>query len=294
MPKRFRASNAGQLMACPGSANLELAIKGYEDPPEKTTGAAPIGTAAHELMERYTGLDEDALDEYYDATMKFQALHHTKRKPIANDMNVTLKYIGDNGWKQIDIHWFRDLQQFTPKMMRFIAECAARILELKTEYASLGYEFETKSEVNTEAAWLESKPKVTTDVVFYGPGLLHVIDYKTGQIPVDAAGNAQLLFYAATLLHLSPDVDEVVVEIIQPGHSSTWIVRRKFLNHWMKQAQDADRRVTDKDLTLNPGEHCTFCPANPHSRGDKSVARCPAKYNQLYPPRVDTDEIFDL
>ena len=290
MPKRFRASNAAQLMECPGSANLELAIPGYEDPPEKTTGAAPIGTAAHEIMEPFTQLGVKELKEIFDATLEFQSLHYTKRRPIADDLNKTLKFIGDNKWTTIDIHWFRDLNQFTPKMMRFIAACAERILYLKEKLVGVTY----KSEVSTEAQWLDSAPRVTTDVVIYSPSYLHVIDYKTGQIPVDAAGNAQLMFYAATLLDLAPNAEEILVEIIQPGNNSMWVVRRKFLERWMQLAREADRRVSSKDLTLVPGDHCTFCPANPHTRGEKSVARCPAKYNQLYPPRVDTNEIFDL
>lgn len=295
MPKRFRASNSAQLMACPGSANLELAIPGYVDPPrDDMAGAKGVGTRAHEVMEPFATMDCDELDEVYDATMKFQALHYTKRRPIADDVNKTLTFIGDNGWTTIDLYWFQKIRDFTPKMMRWIAECAARILDLKQDLANLGYLVDYKSEVNTEAVWLDSKPSVTTDVAVIGRDYLHVIDYKSGVIPVEAAGNAQLLFYAATLLDQAPDAREVTVEIIQPGHNSQWTVRRKYLLHWMKQAQDADRRVTAKDLTLNPGEHCTFCPANPHGRGDKSVARCPAKYNQLYPPRVDTNEIFDL
>lgn len=291
MPKKFRASNSEQLMACPGSANLELAIPGYEDPPrDDMAGAKGIGTMVHEVMEPFTTMSLSKLGEIIEATRIFQGLHYTKRRPIADDMNKTLVFIGDNGWTEIGIHWFRDISSFTPKMMRFIADAAERVHSLRTQLRYADF----KSEVKTEARWLDSRPTVTTDVVILEHDYLHVIDYKTGAIPVDAAANAQLLFYAATLLDLAPNAKEITLEIIQPGHNSVWVVRRGFLEQWMVQAQLADKRITAKDLTLSPGEHCTFCPANPHSRGDKSVARCPAKYNQLYPPRVDTDEIFDL
>jgi hypothetical protein len=60
----------------------------------------------------------------------------------------------------------------------------------------------------------------------------------------------------------------------------------------MNLAIDADRRIMRKELTLRPNDHCTFCPANPHTRGDKGNVMCPAMMNKLYPPVIDEDEIF--
>jgi hypothetical protein len=60
----------------------------------------------------------------------------------------------------------------------------------------------------------------------------------------------------------------------------------------MNKAIEADKRIQAKDLTLNPSDHCTFCPANPWGRGDKSEAKCPAQHRLLYPPVYDEDELF--
>ena len=48
------------------------------------------------------------------------------------------------------------------------------------------------------------------------------------------------------------------------------------------------------DTTLVPNDHCTFCPANPHSRGDKGSPLCPPMMQKLYPFDVDEDAILAL
>ena len=50
MSKRFSASNAARFIACPGSANLELALPGWVDPPKNDNGAKGVGKFLHELM----------------------------------------------------------------------------------------------------------------------------------------------------------------------------------------------------------------------------------------------------
>ena len=42
-------------------------------------------------------------------------------------------------------------------------------------------------------------------------------------------------------------------------------------------------------MALNPGDHCKFCAANPHTRGDKGTIMCPPMMDILY-PRVTVDE----
>lgn len=51
MTERFSASVAGRHMACPASANLELAIPGWQRPPRVVGGAADEGTKRHEYLE---------------------------------------------------------------------------------------------------------------------------------------------------------------------------------------------------------------------------------------------------
>lgn len=58
MAKRFSASSAAMIMACPASANLELAIPNWVEPARIVGGAADDGTRMHEIfasiMERTT------------------------------------------------------------------------------------------------------------------------------------------------------------------------------------------------------------------------------------------------
>lgn len=295
MPKKFRASNSAQLMACPGSANLELAIPGYEEPArDDMAGAKGVGTNVHSILEPLPEHPVRVQLEFNSLVEAFQALHHTKRKRIVADATVAQEFVDKFSWSILVDDLFFDmlpiLSTLPPKMMRFIVEASERIVELRRTGGYTNHECEAA----VEATWLPSSPTVTTDVVFSSRTKLRVIDYKTGVIPVEAAHNSQMLFYAASHLSVVPEPEEIVLEIIQPGNNSEWTITPEYLQQWMKEAVAADERVTNKDLTLVPGTHCTFCPANPHGRGDKSVARCPAKYNQLYPPRVDVEEIFDL
>lgn len=51
MPVRFSASSAARFMACPASANLELAIPGWTPPEtDEKKGAAAKGTKMHEVF----------------------------------------------------------------------------------------------------------------------------------------------------------------------------------------------------------------------------------------------------
>lgn len=46
--------------------------------------------------------------------------------------------------------------------------------------------------------------------------------------------------------------------------------------------------------TFSPGDHCKFCPANPHGRGAKGKPYCPAMMGLLYPqPAVNYDEMLE-
>ena len=66
------------------------------------------------------------------------------------------------------------------------------------------------------------------------------------------------------------------------------------LMKWEAEAHAADARIARKDLTLRPGSSCTFCPANPHSRGDKAPPYCPAMMAVLYPSNTDEEAVLDL
>ena len=142
------------------------------------------------------------------------------------------------------------------------------------------------------ASWLPSTPPTTPDVAIVGPTTLDIVDYKTGAIKVEPIDNDQLMFYAACWLDKAPLAKEFTVHVVQPGNLTSWTAPVSYLRGWMEKAIAADKKIQAKDLTLVPNDHCTFCPANPWSRGDKSAAKCPAMEQILYPPVFDEDELF--
>ena len=134
------------------------------------------------------------------------------------------------------------------------------------------------------------------DLVLYVQDELHVVDYKTGKIPVDPVGNEQLMFYALCAAHLAPKAKGVTVHIVQPWAEimEGWFADTVTLQDFMKLAQQQEAKVTSKTIEFGPGDHCMFCPANPHSRGDKGSPLCPVMMDLLYPQHIDEDEILSL
>lgn len=157
--------------------------------------------------------------------------------------------------------------------------------------------FKVLVEQTVTATWLQSQPTTTADLVLHTADELHVIDYKWGKIPVDVIDNVQLLFYGVCYAPLAPKAKSITVHILQPyaDNYESWTVRADELKKFMDEAIAAEARVLAKDLTFGPGDHCTFCPANPHSRGDKGRPFCPPMMQLLYPqPPIDEDEILGL
>lgn len=156
--------------------------------------------------------------------------------------------------------------------------------------------FKVLAEDRSVAEWLVSQPGTTVDVVLYVQDELHIVDYKWGQIPVSVIDNEQLMFYACNYLHLAPKAKGVWVHIVQPpagNMEAQWITVDE-LADFMVRAQEAEAKVLAIDTTFGPSDHCKFCPANPHSRGDKGSPLCPAMIQLLYPSTTDETAILDL
>ena len=232
-PMRFSASVAAQLMACPGSANLELSIKGWVPPVvEEGKGRKGQGTAIHAILEQ-------------------------------------------SG-------------QLPPRDMLRLAEAMMYVATLRRKRR-----FKILLEETVEADWLPSKPTTSVDVVLYTRDELHIIDYKAGMIPVEAVGNAQLLFYARSFAHLAPLATEVHLHIVQPwaDNMTEWVVSLAELAQFTVDAVATDEKILAGDTTLNPTDHCKFCPAFPHQRGnEKGSPLCPAALKVLYPNKFNCDE----
>lgn len=156
--------------------------------------------------------------------------------------------------------------------------------------------FQVWTEESAVAEWLPSKPSTTVDLVLSVADELHIVDYKMGRIPVEVHDNKQLLFYAATFAFLAPKAEGVTVHIVQPliGQMNEVWVPVDELAVFMAEAIKHDQAIIDGDLSFGPSDHCTFCPANPHSRGEKGRPLCPAMMKILYPPKWDEQAILDL
>ena len=156
--------------------------------------------------------------------------------------------------------------------------------------------FKKLVEVPEVADWLPSSPTTTADLVLYLNDELHIFDLKTGRIPVEAVDNYQMLYYGLTYLKYAPAAREVNLHIVQPWANITevWIVSTDDLFMWGAKAIDHDLAITAGDTTFMPGDHCQFCPANPHSRAAKGHPLCPVMMQLLYPLEpLDTAAILE-
>jgi len=237
MPERLSASAASKHVNCHASANLELAIPGYQPPPKGGNTAASIrGTDMHEILERAGG--------------------------------------------------------YSPKQMLGIARAMAYVAELRMQRR-----FKVLLEAPLTGWWLVSQPPTTADVVLHVADQLDVVDYKFGVIPVEAQGNSQGKYYAAAALPLAPKAKGVTFHIVQPfaDNIESVFFTREELELFMEETRDAEAAIAAGSTTFTPGDHCTFCPANPHTRGAKGSVACPAMLQLLYPtPTVDEDAVLDL
>jgi len=157
--------------------------------------------------------------------------------------------------------------------------------------------FKSLIEVPQRADWLASEPWTTADLVLYLQDEIHVLDLKTGRIFVDVKDNEQMLFYAATYLKFAPRAKEVHMHIVQPwaDNIAEEVVSVDDLAAWMNEAATHDLDILDGDTTFMPGDHCLFCPANPHARTAKGSPLCPAMMQVLYPsPEADIDAVMRI
>ena len=287
-------------MSCPGSANLELAIPGYTEPPkDDMKGAKGEGTLLHKSMERFGLMPSHELWEYSEAIRELSKLHWTKRRPLLVDPIKLEDFLYQEA-PTMDatavaefIALAPDFVPLAPKKLKYVADCAEYLSERFEGFDKLMVPSQAyRVEEPLVAEWLPSKSKTTPDVTVVTRFLLEVFDYKTGAIPVSAFENDQQMFYAACKLHLAPDATEFTVHILQDGNMDSWTAPIQVLKDWMQRAIRTDMLIAQKNLQLKPSDHCTFCPANPHTRGDRADMKCPAMVEMLYPPVIDEDEIL--
>lgn len=248
MPNKLSASQASKHMACHASANLEVAIPGYVEPPRTRNGTAQAGTDVHKVIEDLIGI------QYITAS---KTSNFTARDMLAAGKLIT--YIGELWSKR---------------------------------------RFKILSEHKMTAWWLATKPTTTADVILYTQDEIHVLDPKWGKILVEVANNAQLIYYAACAAPLAPKAKGVWVHILQPriDNMAAVFITTTEIQKFIEDSSAAEAAIQAGDVTFNPGDHCTFCPANPHTRGAKGKPSCPAMMELLGygNPPLDEDELLNL
>ena len=155
--------------------------------------------------------------------------------------------------------------------------------------------FKSVIEQPMKATWLDSEPSTTADLVLYVADEIHIFDLKTGTIPVDVVDNDQMMYYAATYGALAPKAKGVSLHIVQPWADvmDCWYVTTAEIAAFMAAARKTDAAILAQVVDFQPGDHCQFCPANPHGRGLKGKPYCPAMMELLYPAApLDEDEIL--
>jgi hypothetical protein len=297
-------------MQCHGSANLELAIPGWSEPDrDDMAGAKGVGSRMHASFAELAFMDSLYLDKLSIMVSEYLKLNWRVRRHYMDD--VTEPVVLDWFRKQVIVtdiveetamlRWLQDLdrnERLQPAMLRFVAQTILELSNLKRRYAPLHSEIYAEKQI--ECTWLKSAPKTTPDLAFIQLQRITVVDYKTGKIPVDVIDNSQLMFYAMSVLwnwYAKVDWDhvrEVVMIVWQPGNYVEHTITINELLTWAREARRADIAITAGDLTMTPGKSCTFCPANPHGRGDKTGPWCPPMMSMLYPDTTDEEAILTL
>lgn len=165
------------------------------------------------------------------------------------------KYVNDKG----------DIVQFliTEEHIKSLRFAIGQILVNCIDYDDV------KSEVVMENAVIPRLDSCTVDIIFKEENRLHVMDYKNGATPVYAEDNKQMICYAysAYKRYNLPDVDTVVMTIIQPNsRNNVRVTDWEISIEELLEKVEEIRRVTDKidngiDIEFNVGNACTFCKA---------------------------------
>jgi Protein of unknown function (DUF2800) len=311
MTKRFSASSAAQLMQCHGSANLELAIPGFKEPKrDEMAGAKGVGTRMHTAFQPLAHWSPMRLADLNAIFERYAEKGWRERRKMLADLNdpdvqtLWLDEFPRSPWVEIlpYVKWIYDLdheERLPPLMLRYVKTTLEKLSELKDSVRSNA---QTYTEESIDCTWLPSSPSTTPDIVIISANILDVVDYKTGRIPVSPVDNFQLMFYAYSAMVKYYDQmkfwivrpQRIRMHIWQPGNHDSWECDVQHLEQWAQLAHAADVAIKDGDLTLRPGSACTFCPANPHSRGDKAPPYCPAMMALLYPDTTDEEGILEL
>jgi len=295
---RFSASYASRYHNCHGSARLEEAIPGFQHPEREDKGMKREGTLLHKLFQNIAETRKNFLEAAFcleeladvwgpkrlkliqseDAYLIWWFMKHKTEPPVDWHLVKHLVWEAPKSTKEPDV---MVTKTSAPLRLKFVAEALRYVQDIIDEMNQDSLEILIEDKV--EATWLVSKPKTTVDLIVRDKHRMEVLDLKMGDIEVSPVMNEQLMYYAVSEGGL--EYDKVRLHIVQRNNIDYWEVRRGTLQTWMAQVQESEALILAGDLTLKPGDHCKFCPANPHSRGDKGNKACPAMMSVLYGDR---------
>lgn len=309
---RMSASYASRYNNCHGSANLAEAIPGFVHPERNDNGMKGEGTRLHKIFE--LSVSGGRLREAAALLTEISTLWGPKRTAyleqdeVAYLTNYFLKYkvappleIADlkdcllsykpvldedgNPKKAPDGTELVVAAGTPPRRIQFVAEALNYVQDILDEMDADTLEVIVEAKKTVE--WLKTTPKTTVDLVIKDKSTMHVIDLKMGEIEVSPIMNEQLMYYAKTFG--ADDYDTVKLHILQRQFTDDWILTPEVLDKWASEVQESEQAILDGDLRLSPGTHCTFCPANPHGRGDRGNKACPAMMTVLYGERDEAE-----
>jgi hypothetical protein len=193
-----------------------------------------------------------------------------------------------------DVHSiFEQIWEYSASDIKHMASVLDYVAKLRSTRR-----FKVMIEETIEATWLKNPTKTTPDLVLYTQDEIHVLDTKWGKIPVEVVENTQLLFGAVTVGPLAPKAKGVTGHILQPkaGIMDSWYMSADRLALFMEDALATEAAIAAGSTQFGPSDYCTFCPANPHTRGAKGGRPCcPVMMELLYPGRgLDEQAILDL
>lgn len=138
--------------------------------------------------------------------------------------------------------------------------------------------FNVLTEHKMKMTWLQAGTKTTADVILYTQDELHVIDHKTGSIPV-MPNCTQLLTYGAAAMRqgFSPKAKGVYLHVNQPtgDNQVSYFALNEELEQLIAEQTRHEAEILAGDLSFGPSDAaCLFCPASPFKFGVKANITC--------------------
>jgi hypothetical protein len=153
-------------------------------------------------------------------------------------------------------------------------------------------------EVNLDEGLKSLHPALggTADAVLVDGNHLHILDLKTGRVPVDATDNKQLLTYALGAMRQlkAPNTIECTMHIYQPrvGHSKWTVSGLRLELHGRRLLEAAELALTSDAPTIPSVDACRYCKAKTICPSMREKVQETAR-NDFMPDTTVTPEMLD-